>query len=106
MKKIRQEKKYISKMVSLYCNWGTGQKKVCSACEELVEYVHDQIDHCPYGSTKVLCRSCKNSCFSDDMKAKFTEAVNGSNIRMMLFNPYLMLQLSWIDIQDAKQMRG
>ncbi len=105
MKKIRQEKKYISHMISLYCKWGTDQREVCSACEELIEYIHEQIDRCPYGSKKRLCRSCQSSCFSDDMKQRFDEAIEVSKLGMIVAHPFLMLKLSLIEMKDNRQIR-
>ena len=92
-------------MVELHCKCGAGHEKVCTSCEELVEYINEQIDRCPYGSEKCLCRSCQTSCFSEDMKMRFHQAIRGSNLRMMLVNPYLMLKLSLIDMRDARQKR-
>ncbi len=103
MKKINQEKEYISRMVTLHCKWGSGQNELCSPCEELIEYIYEQIDHCPYGSQKRLCRSCHTSCFSDDMKQRFNSARDNTKLRLILSNPFMMLKMRLIDIKDDRK---
>lgn len=52
MQRIEQEKKVVEQMIRLYCCRKEGNRTLCLACKELLDYAHARLDHCPFGNRK------------------------------------------------------
>lgn len=102
MKKSAEEKKIKERnivllMVQLYCkkkhaeNTFEKSDNLCLECKELLEYVFQRIDKCPFTETKTFCSVCKIHCYKQEMRKKIKNVMKFSGPRMLLRHPFIAL---------------
>ena len=90
-KKKEKEKKIVRTMISIYCK-GHGHVSInCPECLDLIQYVEDRIDKCPFLESKTYCSNCKVHCYRPVMRKKIKEVMRYSGPRMILFHPIMVL---------------
>ncbi|CUP78359.1 hypothetical protein BH721_01855 [Clostridium baratii] len=88
--RIEKEKEIVKLMIEIYCskNHKTNDKKLCSECEELLEYAHKRLSYCKFGNEKSSCSKCPIHCYKKDMKIKIKEVMRFSGWRLIVYKPY------------------
>ena len=91
--KIRKGKKTIAIMIQIFCGAhnGSGNKLLCPACTELLDYAKVRLDKCPYGENKGACSKCKIHCYKTDMRKYITEVMRFSGPKMVTKHPLLAI---------------
>ncbi len=87
MTKIEREKQTVTQMIHIYCRHKEGNRELCPACTELLEYALLRLSKCPFGEAKTSCRKCPVHCYKPDMRMKIRAVMRYSGPRMMLYNP-------------------
>jgi hypothetical protein len=85
--RIKEEKKVVEQMISLYCRQKEGNASLCPACNEVLEYAMKRLDHCRYGSNKPTCKKCPIHCYSPEMRMRTKAIMRWSGPRMILYHP-------------------
>ena len=70
MKVIEQEQRTVEQMIRIYCRYKEGNKELCPACRELLQYAHARLERCPFGEKKTTCRNCTVHCYKPEMKKR------------------------------------
>lgn len=85
--RIEQEKRVVSRMVTLYCK----HKLHCATVPEeylvLIEYAHQRLDRCKFGDKKSACNKCPVHCYKPEMRAKIREIMRWAGPRMIFYDP-------------------
>jgi hypothetical protein len=85
--KIKREKQTVGLMIRLYCRRAEGNRELCDACRDLLDYSLSRLDHCPYGENKPACKHCATHCFKSDMRENIRRVMRFSGSRMILHAP-------------------
>jgi len=93
MKKLEKEKKTITIMIQIFCraHHNPGNKLLCPACAELLEYAKVRLNKCPYGENKGACSQCKIHCYKPNMRKQITEVMRFSGPKMVTKHPLLAI---------------
>jgi hypothetical protein len=93
MEKLEKEKKTIAIMIQIFCSahHGTGNRLLCPACTELLDYAKERLSKCPYGDDKGVCSKCKIHCYKPDMRKHITEVMRFSGPKMVTKHPLLAI---------------
>lgn len=83
-----EEKKIVTRMVSIYCRSAHGSKaQLCNECNALLTYAHQRLEHCPFGEEKPTCASCPIHCYKSGMRLKIKEVMRIAGPRMLFLHP-------------------
>lgn len=86
--RIEQEKVTIEKMIALYCaHKHNSQDKLCSDCQDLLEYAWKRLDLCKHGENKPTCGKCPIHCYKPDARLKVKKVMRYTGPRMVLYHP-------------------
>lgn len=96
--RIEQEKQTVRQMIHFYCRHKEGNKELCAACSELLEYALARLSKCPFGEEKKTCRLCKIHCYSPKMKERICEVMRYAGPRMMFYHPITALKHLWREL--------
>lgn len=88
-KKIGKEKAVSKLMIDIYYRHHEGQK---NEREELIGYVFERIDKCPFIETKSFCSKCKVHCYREDKRELIRKIMRYSGPRMIIYHPILLLK--------------
>lgn len=86
-KRIEEEKKVVEQMIFLYCRKKEGNASLCPACQELLIYAKDRLNHCKFGNDKPTCKKCPVHCYRPDMKKRIKMVMRWSGPRMLFYHP-------------------
>lgn len=87
MPRIEEEKRTIEKIITLYCRKQEGNKEMCQACTELLEYARTRLEHCKFGNNKSTCQKCPIHCYKPAMREKMQQVMRWAGPRMLLYHP-------------------
>lgn len=87
MKVIEREQHTVEQMIRIYCRYKEGNKELCPACLELLQYAHSRLGSCPFGEKKKTCRRCPIHCYKPEMKKRMQEVMRYAGPRMIFFHP-------------------
>ena len=88
------EKQVVLTMISLYCTKHHQKQRgnLCPACEQLVAYAHDRIEHCPQEGHKPFCSRCQIHCYQSDLRERIRTVMCYSGPRMLLYHPVVAIR--------------
>lgn len=89
--KIEKEKKIVKLMIMRYCKGQKHSGRPCGDCGELIQYVEDKLDLCPFMETKTYCSNCKVHCYKASMRMKIKEVMRYSGPRMIFSHPIITI---------------
>lgn len=95
LSRIEEEKKTIEQMIHFYCRHKEKNQTLCSACNELLKYAHQRLEHCPFGEQKKTCRQCPVHCYHPEMRQKIKEVMRFAGPRMIWHHPLWTLRHLW-----------
>lgn len=98
--KREKEKAVIQEMISLYCRKQHHGKQLCRECEELLDYAHQRIDHCPFMESKTFCSNCRVHCYQKEKREQIRTVMRFSGPRMLLYRPFMVLQHMWLSRKE------
>jgi len=80
-------------MIHIFCDvhHGTDGRHLCNTCIELLDYVKERLNKCPYGENKGRCSKCKIHCYKPDMREHITEVMRFSGPKMAKKHPLLAI---------------
>lgn len=84
---IEREQYTVEQMIRIYCRYKEGNKTLCPACQELLQYAHFRLARCPFGEKKSTCRSCTVHCYKPEMKIRMQNVMRYAGPRMLFFHP-------------------
>lgn len=84
---IEREQYTVEQMIRIYCRYKEGNKTLCPACQELLQYAHLRLVRCPFGEKKSTCRSCTVHCYKPEMKIRMQNVMRYAGPRMLFFHP-------------------
>ncbi len=97
--KQSKEKNVVALMVGLYCQKNHKTKKamknpefLCPECKNLLSYVHDRVEHCPFTQTKSFCSACPVHCYKPEMREKIRQVMHFSGPKMIFYHPVLAIR--------------
>jgi hypothetical protein len=93
---IRLDKKTVGAMVRLYCTGTHGTKPGCCVeCQNLLDYAHARLDHCPLGKKKTTCAKCPIHCYRPPERDAMRRVMRVAGPRMFPRHPWLSLWHTW-----------
>ncbi len=95
LQRIQEEKKVVGQMIHLYCRKKEGNCELCHQCQELLDYAHARLSHCPFGGRKSTCRHCKVHCYKPDMKERIRIVMRYAGPRMLFYHPIAAIRHLW-----------
>ena len=87
MSRIKGEQQVVEQMIRLYCRKKEGNKELCPACIELLQYTKARLEHCKFGEGKTTCRKCPVHCYRPEMREQIRKVMRWSGPRMILYHP-------------------
>ncbi|NQU32042.1 MAG: nitrous oxide-stimulated promoter family protein [Bacteroidetes bacterium] len=89
--RIKNEKKTVGVMITMYCSSRHGGKKdnLCYGCTNLLSYALIRIDNCVYGAIKPSCEKCPIHCYNDVSREQIRKIMRYSGPRMIFYHPIL-----------------
>lgn len=63
------------------------ESKLCSECNELLDYAVHRLSHCPHGDRKPTCRKCPIHCYNPTARLQIARVMRWSGKRMILHHP-------------------
>lgn len=97
--KVEKEKKIVKLMIIKYCKGHKHLGLPCKDCNQLIEYVEERTELCPFIETKTYCSNCKVHCYKPDMRAKIKVVMRYSGPRMIFSHPIITIDHVY---QEAK----
>lgn len=87
---MEREFKTVGLMIDLYCRGHHGSKdNLCSDCKELLNYVRQRLEKCPFKDNKPKCSKCTVHCYKPDMRKKIKAVMRYAGPRMLYRHPVL-----------------
>lgn len=86
--RIEEEKRVVELMIRLYCSKKEGNKNLCPACSELLDYALQRLSHCKFGSRKSTCRRCTVHCYRPERREQMRAVMCWVGPRMILYHPF------------------
>ena len=107
--KKSKEKDVVGLMIGLYCKKNHKQKKamksneyLCSDCRNLLSYVNERVQKCPFTATKTFCSMCKAHCYKPEMREKIRIVMRFSGPRMLFYHPVLAIRHLRLTIKSKR----
>lgn len=92
MTRTEREKATVGLMIGLYCRRKEGNRELCPACAELLEYARARLDCCPHGNGKPACKKCATHCYAPAMRERMRAVMRFAGPRMILYSPLAALR--------------
>jgi len=87
-KRLDREKATVQMMIELYCKaHHNPDTKLCSGCQELLEYAMTRLAHCKFGESKPTCAKCTVHCYKPEMRKRIQKIMRYSGPRMIYTHP-------------------
>lgn len=90
-KRLENEVGTVRVMIGMFCRRRHGPA-LCGQCRDLMEYVEQRLEKCPYGDGKPACSKCDIHCYQPEMRARIREVMRFAGPRMVLTHPVLALR--------------
>lgn len=91
--RIEREKKTVVLMLGIFCkDHHHSANKICSECQELLNYAVKRLDHCKFGEGKPTCSKCKVHCYKPEMRQRITEVMRYAGPKMPFNHPIIALR--------------
>ncbi len=74
-------------MIRLYCRKKEGNKTLCPACSELLQYATARLERCRFANDKSTCKKCPVHCYSPKMRERIREVMRWAGPRMIIYHP-------------------
>jgi hypothetical protein len=88
---VREEKTF-RHMAAIYCHHHHSGNRVCDKCEQLVQYVIERVNLCPYGDEKPVCGKCQTHCYDPAMRQDVRKVMMFAGPRMIMHHPMLAIR--------------
>lgn len=85
--RIAKEKEMVERMIRLYCRKKEKNTTLCPTCQELLQYAHARLDHCPFGEEKGFCKKCTIHCYKPIMRERMRIVMRFIGPRMLFYAP-------------------
>ncbi|MES9862577.1 MAG: nitrous oxide-stimulated promoter family protein [Candidatus Thiodiazotropha sp. LLP2] len=90
--RIKREQKTIAAMMVIYCrDYHHSNGKLCSECENLLDYAERRLESCPFKSEKPACNHCTVHCYSKQMRTRVQDVMRYAGPRMLFRHPLMSL---------------
>lgn len=101
--KYNKEIEIVQLMIEIYCNkkHHTSKGKLCSDCQQLLEYAQFRRSKCPWGDDKPFCSNCPVHCYKAEMRNKIKQVMRFSGPRMIFHHPIVAIR----HITESKKQR-
>ncbi len=103
--KREQEKRMVSEMILLYCRKNHHTRRLCSDCQNLLDYAVERSNKCPFMGTKTFCSACKVHCYQPKMREKIRQVMRFSGPRMLFHHPIMAIR-HFIEARKEKRKNG
>jgi predicted amidophosphoribosyltransferase len=89
--RMQRESHTIEIMVRLYCHGLHKSNRICTECQQLLDYARDKLDRCPFQEGKTTCAKCPVHCYKPEMRARIRAVMRYSGPKMILRSPLLAI---------------
>ncbi|MDO9333975.1 MAG: nitrous oxide-stimulated promoter family protein, partial [Dehalococcoidales bacterium] len=89
--RITREDKTVAVMITLYCRRHHRQRRLCTECQDLLEYAHERLGKCPFQEGKPVCSKCRVHCYKPTMREKIRTVMRYSGPRMLYRHPVMAI---------------
>jgi hypothetical protein len=75
-----RQRAILRRFIQVYCrrtHATTGG--LCAACQDLLAYAEDRLDHCPH-DPRPACRRCPTHCYRPEYRARIREVMRSSGM--------------------------
>lgn len=103
--KCRKEQEMVQEMITLYCRkkHGTNRNgKLCSQCQELMDYAWQRSEKCPFMEEKTFCSNCRVHCYQTHQREEIRQVMRFSGPRMLFYHPRMAV---WHIISSNREKR-
>ncbi len=97
--RIAEEKQIVERMIRLYCRGKEAHAELCPSCQELLDYAHSRLSHCPFGEAKGSCRQCRIHCYKPDQRERMRAVMRYAGPRMLWHHPVTALLHLWRELR-------
>ena len=94
-RRMQREADTMEVMIRCYCRDLHGQTKgLCHNCQQLLNYAHNRLQHCPFQEGKTTCANCSVHCYNPAQRNAIREIMRYVGPRMLLRHPLLSIKHS------------
>lgn len=91
-RRIRQERKALEKMISMYCRAKHQPKAgLCPACQSLLAYAQQRLEKCFFGGEKPVCAKCPIHCYARQRRQEIAAVMRYAGPRLVFRDPWAAL---------------
>ena len=77
-------------IIEIFCHGQHVKKEgLCPECRELLDYVVQRLEKCPFQENKPKCVKCPVHCYKPDMREKIRAVMKYAGPRMLYRHPVL-----------------
>jgi predicted amidophosphoribosyltransferase len=88
--KMETERRTVRAMIEIFCHGQHGTKEgLCPECRELMDYVEQCLEKCPFQENKPKCAKCPVHCYKPDMRERIRAVMKYAGPRMLYQHPLL-----------------
>ncbi|MDO4711517.1 MAG: nitrous oxide-stimulated promoter family protein [Peptostreptococcaceae bacterium] len=103
--KRQQESRVVEEMIRAFCkSRHRSGSKLCSECEELLQYAKTRSSRCPFMDKKTFCSNCKVHCYKPDMREKIRSVMRDRGLWMLIHHPILSIKHILATIKEKKEL--
>ncbi|MBN1615653.1 MAG: nitrous oxide-stimulated promoter family protein, partial [Deltaproteobacteria bacterium] len=82
---MEREIKTAATMIEIFCRGHHGVKEaLCPDCRDLLGYVRQRLEKCPFKGNKPRCSKCSVHCYQPEMREKIRAVMKYAGPRMLL----------------------
>jgi len=90
---MRREQKTITFMIKVYCHdHHNSSRKLCSSCQQLLDYARLRLNKCPFQENKTTCGNCPIHCYKPNQREMVRKVMKYSGPRMLYKHPILAIR--------------
>jgi len=87
---MEKEIRTVELMIAVYCHGNHNiEKGLCGECKNLLGYVRQRLEKCPFRKNKPKCSDCEVHCYKADMRQRIKEVMRYAGIRILFKHPIL-----------------
>ena len=106
--KRAHEQKILTTMCRIYCKGNHGRLKdgrLCSECQELLDYALLRTKKCPLMETKTFCSACKIHCYAPKQQEKIRQVMKYAGPRMLPGHPVLTIKHGIVTLKGMRKSK-
>ena len=86
--RLERERDTVKKMIEMYCkDHHNYNGTLCPECSELMEYIDERLEKCPFDNDKPTCDTCTVHCYRKEEREQVRKIMRYTGPRMIYRHP-------------------